>query len=229
MQKLSKRLSLAASFVKRGSKVCDVGTDHGYLPLFLYKEGRVESVCATDINEKPLENAKRTFMAEGACEIPLYLCDGLEKIDRNIADTVIIAGMGGEVISGIIDRASFVKDGSVSLILQPMTAARELRIYLSENGFFVEREEAVEDGGRVYSVMLARYDGVSRKTDALTERIGVIKPDTKDNLAYIKRQKRLCGELCSSIENIEEKTELYKRESEALKKLEETVGREEKQ
>ena len=102
MRDLSARLSVVAEFVKSGSSVCDVGTDHGYLPAFLYLSGKCKLVTATDIKEKPLKNAQNNLKKLGADGVSLILCDGLAGVDRSIADTVIIAGMGGEVISGII-------------------------------------------------------------------------------------------------------------------------------
>lgn len=222
MQNLSKRLSLVASFVRTGSFVCDVGTDHGYLPVFLLKSKKVRGVCATEINKKPFENAKKTFREENA-DIDIFLCDGLGNESLKKADTVIIAGMGGEVISGIIDRAPFLKSGDKSLILQPMTAAGELRSYLIENGFYTEKEQAVCDGGKVYGVMAVRYDGTKRTADALCRRIGIIKPDSEDNIVYIKRQERLCAELCESIKNIPEREEFFKAESLALKQIRELL------
>lgn len=220
---LCKRLLLAASFVKKGSKVCDVGTDHGYLPVFLYKNKLCKSVCATEINEKPFLNAKNTFEAENCGEIPIYLCNGLEKITENEADTVIIAGMGGEVISGIIDRAPFLKSASIDLILQPMTAAGELREYLAQNGFEVKKEKAVVENKKVYSVMLASFSGVRRQLGAAERRIGILKPDCEENLVYINRQKRLCEELLHSIENLEEKEELRNFEFAAKREIEELL------
>lgn len=219
MQTLSKRLTLAADFVRTGSSVCDVGTDHGYLPVFLLKSGKVKRICATDINEKPLKNAEKTFLKEGCTEIPLYLCDGLSAVDGSLVDTVIIAGMGGEVISGIIDRTPFIKPQKTELILQPMTAADELRRYLAANGFRVVREEAVTEASKVYSVMLAVYGGEKREIDAAEERIGILKPDSEDNLVYIKRQERLCAELCESLKNVPHKAELYERQKAALLKI----------
>ena len=159
MIELSKRLSLIASFVNEGSSVCDVGTDHGYLPAFLSLSQKCKSVMATDINQKPLQSAQANLERLGCKNVKLVLCDGLSLVTRADADTVIIAGMGGEVISGIIDRAQFLRDGSVTLILQPTTAAKGLRQFLAKNGFTVERETAIEENGKIYSIMLVRFTG----------------------------------------------------------------------
>ena len=123
MPLLSLRLKTIAGFVKKGARVCDVGTDHARLAIYLKKSGIAESVIATDINEKPLLTAKRNIENAGVFGIDLRLCDGLSFVNRNEADTIIIAGIGGNVISGIIDggRQFFIKD-CATFILQPTTA-----------------------------------------------------------------------------------------------------------
>ena len=197
---LTKRLSLIADLVEAGSSVCDVGTDHGYLPAFLYKSGKVKSVCATDINKKPLNNAKQTFIKEDIKDIPLYLCDGLQNISRDMADTVIIAGMGGEVISGIIDRAEFLRDDTVTLILQPTTSADKLREYLAKEGFVVVCEKAVKDNGKLYSVMKAHFCGMSYPADCVRLAIGLIRPDYEAGRAYIEKQCRIAESRAQELE-----------------------------
>ncbi|MBO7520397.1 MAG: SAM-dependent methyltransferase, partial [Clostridia bacterium] len=164
---LSKRLSLIASLVETGSSVCDVGTDHGHLPAFLYKSGKCKSVIATDIRKKPLENARKNLEAANAAGVELKLCDGLDGITRDMADTVIITGIGGEVISGIIDRAPFLRDYTVTLVLGPTTSAGRLRDYLAQAGFVVVFERAVEDNGKLYSVMKAHFRGIPYPIDNL--------------------------------------------------------------
>lgn len=223
MFRLSKRLSLAASYVKTGSCVCDVGTDHGYLPVFLYKSGICKSVCATEINKKPLYNAKSTFEKYNA-DIDIYLCDGIEAVPKDKIQTVIITGMGGDVISGIIDRAPVLFKEGINLILQPMTAARELREYLSSKGFKVCREEAVVDTNRVYSVMDVSYTGVSYTLSPALYRIGILKPDSEANIVYIKRQKRLIEELLNKLENVPDKRDLYEFEKKALEQINNYLG-----
>ena len=225
---LSKRLSLIASLVSPGSSVCDVGTDHGHLPAFLYKSGKYERIIATDIREKPLKNARKNLDAAGADGVTLLLTDGLEGITRDMADTVIIAGIGGEVISGIIDRAPFLRDYTVTLILQPTTSVGRLRDYLANAGFVVVFERAVEDNGKIYSVMKAHYGGVPYPIDNLRRSIGLIKPTYDEGRAYIEKQysviKKRADELSETGKNIL----LYRDSLDTVKKIEKLLSGEEK-
>ena len=219
MTGLSKRLSVIASFVDKGSSVCDVGTDHGYLPAFLYIYGKCKSIIATDINSKPLKSAQKNLERLGAGKVRLILCDGLDKVDRKDADTVIIAGMGGEVISGIIDRAPFLRDGTVKLILQPTTSAGNLRVYLSQNGFCVEHEQAVCENGKVYSVMAARFCGAPYTLNQTERLIGILKPDTPDAVEYIKKQYRIASKCACDLADVPQKSKEYKALLEAQNSL----------
>lgn len=210
MLELSKRLSLIASFVNKGSSVCDVGTDHGYLPAFLYISGKCKKVTATDINQKPLESAKANLARLGCRDVKLILCDGLASVTRQDADTVIIAGMGGEVISGIIHRAAFLRDNTVSLILQPTTAAKELRQYLAKSGFAVEREQAIRENGKIYSVMLARFSGAPYTLSDMQSVIGILKPDCDEAIQYIEKQYKIANKCARDLENVPRKQNEYK-------------------
>lgn len=224
---LSKRLTLIASFVQAGSSVCDVGTDHGYLPAFLYKSGKVKSVCATDIREKPLDKARRNLKAAGLSDVKLFLCDGLSQITRDMANTVIIAGMGGEVISGIIDRADFLRDDTVTLILQPTTSADKLRVYLAKSGFVVVCEKAVEENGRLYSVMAAHFCGIPYPIDDLRRTIGLVKPDYGDGRAYIEKQYSIAKRRADDLFGTDKNTEVYRDSRSVADKLKKLLGGEE--
>ncbi|MBR3968473.1 MAG: SAM-dependent methyltransferase [Clostridia bacterium] len=224
MLELSKRLSLIAQFVNEGSSVCDVGTDHGYLPAFLFLSGRCRSVCATDINQKPLESAKTNLKRLGVDGVRLVLCDGLAQISRADADTVIIAGMGGEVISGIINRASFLKDHTVSLILQPTTAAKELRLFLAKNGFTIEREKAIAENGKIYSVMCARFKGQPYDIDDVKAVIGLLKNDSDDACAYIEKQYRIAQKCAIDLSGVAHKQTEYKHYLNLSEKLKNILG-----
>ena len=220
---LSKRLSLIGSLVQAGSSVCDVGTDHGYLPAFLYKSGKCKSVCATDIREKPLETARLNLEKAGAGGVKLYLCDGLEKISRDMADTVIIAGMGGEVISGIIDRAPFLRDYTVTLILQPTTAADKLRDYLASEGFVVVFERAVSENGKIYSVSKCHYCGKPYPINALRRITGLIKPDCEEGRAYIEKQYNIIKKRSDELKNTNSNASLYRQDLTVLSQIEKVL------
>ena len=154
------RLKTAADLVRQNSRIADIGTDHAYLPAYLVLSGRVVSAIACDIVQGPLDNAAQTVKEYNLSEkIELRLCNGLHGVEADEVDDIVICGMGGELISAIIDDAKWVKDPSKHLILQPMSAVDDLRIYLAENGFSVEKEVLVKDSGRIYIVISAYYSG----------------------------------------------------------------------
>lgn len=159
MQALSKRLSAVASLVKQGSAIADVGTDHGYIPVYLCKKGVILKAVACDINEGPLSSCQTLVSQEGLSDfIDVRLSDGLEKIGENEIDTVIIAGMGGELIARILSDCSYIKNKH--LILNPMTHPEITRKFLYDNGFEINNDTIVEDSGHCYSVFDAVYTGV---------------------------------------------------------------------
>jgi len=148
---LTPRLKLIADMVKKGSRVCDVGTDHAHLPIYLSQNGIASNVIATDVAQKPLCVAEKNVKRYNVQNVELRLCDGLSGVAPFECDVVIIAGMGGETIRDIIRNAEWVK--SKKLILQPNTSAPELRTYLFSNGYKIERETYVKDRRFIYSVM----------------------------------------------------------------------------
>lgn len=206
---LSERLCLAASMVKDGARVCDVGTDHGYLAAALYKSGRVKSVIATDINEKPLAHARDSLKRLNAEGVSLRLCDGLAAVEKGEADTVIILGMGGEVIAGILSRAEWVKNENITLILQPMTSSWLLREYLYKNGFDIIKEPTLIEKGKVYSVMQVRFVGKERSADMFSTTVGKIETITESDILYLKKQFERCNRCTIKLESIENKQHEY--------------------
>lgn len=149
--RLQPRLQCLADCVPRGTRLADVGTDHGYLPVWLLQNGRIASAIASDINAEPLEHARRTA-AEYGVTLDLRLCPGLDAVAPNEADTVAIAGMGGETIIAILQAATWDWRGK-TLLLQPMTKAELLRRYLTEHGFRIASERLVLDKGTIYPVL----------------------------------------------------------------------------
>lgn len=151
---ISKRLLCCASMVQPGSRVADIGTDHGYLGIYLLQSGAARHVIACDLRKDPLENARRNaklFGVDG--EMELRLSDGLEKILPDEVDTVVMAGMGGDLIRKILSQCPWRKREGLQFILQPQSAGNVLRRWLCEDGFEIQREEPVQDGHFLYTVM----------------------------------------------------------------------------
>lgn len=159
---ISDRLLLCASMVHPGAVVADVGTDHGYLPIYLVKNGICPYVIAADLREKPLQTAKRNAALYGTEEkTEFILSDGLHNIKENSFDTLICAGMGGDCIAGILEAAPYLRDEKYTLILQPQSSGNDLRRYLGEQGFCIEEERLVKDGRFLYAAMKIRFGGGS--------------------------------------------------------------------
>ena len=187
---LNARLLSAAKFVRQDATFADVGTDHGYLPLFLLEEGRVKFAYCSDINEGPLSSAKRNAVERGAdSKMEFILTDGIAALSgRGITDYAV-CGMGGELIADIIERAPHLKNKGINLILQPMSKQAHLRSYLAKSGFEILEESYSFDAGKYYVCLLATYTDVRRSlTDAEAEigRVSNEKGDTYAEIGYIK-------------------------------------------
>ena len=164
---MKKRLECIASHVPDGIGMIDVGTDHGYLPVALARRGYPGALYASDINAGPLAAARRSAAEAGLSgRIEFQLCDGLDRCAPESVDCIVIAGMGGDTICGILDRAEFCMDPRYTLVLQPMTRAEVLRYWLVYNEFEIAAEDIAEEGGTLYTVLVARFGGVTRLNEA---------------------------------------------------------------
>lgn len=162
--KLNPRLEMIAKLVDFGAKIIDVGCDHAYISAYLLQNGICETADASDINPGPLKRAEATLQKHGLIDrVKLFLSSGLDRVPENVYDTVILAGMGGETISEIIDGCRWIKSSGVRLILNPMTADEHLRRYLYENGFCVIGERLALEGTKLYVCIKAKYDGSKRE------------------------------------------------------------------
>ena len=151
---LQPRLALLASLVTAGASIVDVGTDHGYLPVYLLRHGVIAHAVASDINALPLAHAKRTAAEYGVTRgVDFRLCAGLDAVSPHEVDTVVVAGMGGETIVEILKNAPWTREKT--LLLQPMTKPEILRVWLTENGYVITRERLVRDKDTLYAVLTA--------------------------------------------------------------------------
>lgn len=152
--KLDDRLMAIVELLGSVDIVVDVGCDHGYVANYLVENNLSKKVYATDISKDSLDKNREFSKKRGnEGEVISVLGDGLKPLNEDF-DGVVIAGMGGELIKEILEESKDkVKDKI--LILQPMTGRVELRKYLSENGFFIERESIVKDKNKFYEIIRA--------------------------------------------------------------------------
>lgn len=160
---LGKRLSLAAEFVRKGSRLCDIGTDHAYLPAYLVKNGISVSAIAADLRKGPLKNAEKTVEDVGLKDkITLRLSDGLDEISPDEVSDIVLAGMGGDLICDILKRADWIHESSKRIIAQPQTHSEKVRAFFISNGFEIIGENACEEDGRLYICICAEYTGENK-------------------------------------------------------------------
>lgn len=172
--KLQPRLACIASLVPRGAHLADVGTDHGYLPVYLLRCGAIASAIASDLRPEPLAHAKRSAAEYGVEEnIDFRLCSGLDAISPDEVDTIVIAGMGGELIVKLLEAAPWTREKELTLILQPQTKAEVLRRWLAENGCRFKKETLVRDKGTLYAIMCVTA-GESRPLSEAEAHAGVL-------------------------------------------------------
>lgn len=157
---ISKRLALCASLVPPGQPVADVGCDHGYLGIHLLTEGRVPFVQASDLNEMPLESARRNAARFGVADKMSFSCaGGLDAVSPGSVATVVCAGMGGDLIRKIVEAAPWVMDPAYTLILQPQSGVADFRKWVFQQGFSVLEEHPVLEDGHMYFAMKLRWTG----------------------------------------------------------------------
>ena len=151
-KKLNKRLTAIAELVRPGATVCDVGTDHAYLPCYLARTGNYAQIYASDLNPNPLLRAKAEIEKQGV-DVRLIQSDGLENVPQ--CDDVIIAGMGGELIAEIAEKCPF-KHKNLRLITQPMTRQEDLRQRLHNAGYEIILEKTVFENNRNFIIIYAK-------------------------------------------------------------------------
>ncbi len=185
---LTPRLSAVASLVKGGGIIADIGTDHGYLPIALVKEGKVSGAIAADINKGPLENARKSVEEEGLTDkITLRLSDGLSQFCENEVNEIVFAGMGGTLIAEKLKETTWVKNENIHFIFQPQSRAEDLRRYLFENGFEIQNEVATHENRRFYIAFDAIFTGEKNTyTDGFCY-IGKL-PKTQDSIGHLIHQ-----------------------------------------
>lgn len=172
MIQLSQRLQAVADLAEDAGVVADVGTDHGYIPLFLIACGKAQRAIAMDINEGPLQRAREHIRQYNQQErIETRLSDGLSKLRPGEAQTIVIAGMGGALMKRILTEGEATAHAADCLVLQPQSELPMFRRFLVEYGYRILREDMVYEDGKFYSMMAVKWteSDVGDNLQAMTE------------------------------------------------------------
>ena len=154
--KLTDRLLKIADLVTKGKKIADIGTDHGYIPVYLLNKGHVDFAILADVNKGPLENARSEVRHNNLTDkVDLRLGSGIEVLNENEVDEVIIAGMGGILISEILEAGKEKLSHVNRLILQPNNHEESLRQWLVNHQFVIKKEEILLEAGKFYEIIVA--------------------------------------------------------------------------
>lgn len=227
---LSKRLNAVAAMVTSGHVVCDVGCDHGYVSIFLVKTKKCPKVYALDVREGPLERARQHVEAYACTEyIEIIRSDGMKEMPSGIADTLILAGMGGRLVIKILSESMEKIRKMKELVLQPQSEIGLVREFIRKEGFALADEDMVEEDGKYYPVMRAVWDSKTgdfcenNEKQAVLDKYGPIllagrHPVLKE---YLLREEILLEEIKRKLEESGGSTEQTKRRR---LKLEEEKG-----
>ncbi len=154
---LSKRLKYVADFISPQYVLADIGTDHGFVPIYQVACKGTPKAYAMDINVGPLERADEHIAEEGLKDkIETRLSDGMQQLKRGEAESILIAGMGGALMVKILSEGTHALETAKELILSPHTEADLVRCFIRDSHFVIDREGMVCDAGKYYVVMHAR-------------------------------------------------------------------------
>lgn len=170
MVKISNRLTTAAALVTQGYTLADVGTDHGYIPIYLLQQKKIPAAIAMDINEGPLERAKEHIALYGLqAYIQTRLSDGVAALKPGEVEVVLIAGMGGGLVMHILKDGEKVCQSAKELILQPQSEIEHVREFLREKGYTILAEDMVYEDGKFYPMMKVQYQGENENAQKASE------------------------------------------------------------
>lgn len=212
---LSKRLSMVASMVEETGCLADVGTDHGYVPIFLIEQEKIACAIAMDINEGPLKRAKEHILEHGLQDrILVRQSDGVAQLKEGEAQSVVIAGMGGLLTIQILQQGRAVLKEVKELILQPQSDIFLVRRFLQEQEYQIVDENMVEEDGKYYPMMRVVHGKMEPWTE-VAYHYGKYLLQKKDRclLSFLEREERIYQSLQEKLkENENPKTRERKEE-----------------
>ncbi|MBQ8039331.1 MAG: SAM-dependent methyltransferase [Lachnospiraceae bacterium] len=190
---LSARLEAVAGMVTKDNRVCDVGCDHGYISIYLVKNGISPYVYAMDVNQGPLERAQEHIVMYGLGDkVETILSDGLVALGDRESDTLICAGMGGKLVIKILTEGMEKVCKMKELILQPQSEIHLVRAFLRKQGFYIDKEDMVFEDGKYYPMMhVLVHSNQKNEDNAVSDKFGPVllrekHPVLKEFLEYTK-------------------------------------------
>ena len=187
---LSDRLRTAAYMVTAGNRVCDVGCDHGFVPIYLIEQGISPRVLAMDVGSGPLGAAKKHIAERGLeAKIETRLSDGLHNYNIGEADTLICAGMGGRLMMRILTDDPDKTESFREMILQPQSELEQFRAWLRSRGYRITHEDMIEEDGKFYSMM--RVETEAGCPD-LHEYAEILRKESNNSKRYVIDDSELC-------------------------------------
>ncbi|MBR5268237.1 MAG: SAM-dependent methyltransferase [Lachnospiraceae bacterium] len=231
--KLSNRLEMVVSFVKPGESAADVGTDHGHVPVELVRRGIVKRAYAMDVRKGPLSKAEENIAAARMKDkIETRLSDGVQKLSAGEAESVIIAGMGGELVIHIMEEGRHVWDMVEQWVLSPHSELHKVREWLEKNGFKIVKEDMLFEEGKYYTVMDVRKADIqdamnhAHEDESVFEkryRYGTYLKETKNQvfLDFLKDEE---AKLLTLKQNLEKQAVQSERAKESLKEVEDKLS-----
>lgn len=234
--RLSKRLAALSELVTEGKRLADIGTDHGYIPIYLCLKDRIPSAIAMDINGGPLKRAREHILEYGLCSrIETRLSDGLQKLCPGEVDAILIAGMGGGLVIKILSEGEQIMTGSEELILQPQSEIPRVRRYLREHGFVIADEDMVEEDDKFYPMMKVHkvsesmdagdpagssMDGADKRYQEICENFGPVLLAKRHPvlLAWMKREQNVLQKIAQQLEKHPASEQIEIRRQEILSK-----------
>lgn len=180
--KLAERLLKVASLVPPSSSIADIGTDHGYIPIYLIQQKKIKKAVAADIHKGPLERAK-VHIAEKQLQdkIEVRLGSGLSVINKYEVEGAVIAGMGGQMIQSILEHDNSIARTLRWFVLQPQSHVADLRIWLQKNKYQIEKEVLIQEKHQLYEAIYV-VQGEMKEFSFLDAEIGVTKGRYEDLL-----------------------------------------------
>lgn len=200
----SKRIEILSSLIKEGESVADIGTDHGWLPILLIEREKSPWVIASDISAKSLKKLDGKLSdSKYSSKIRALVSDGLKEFKEPYPETLVMAGMGGDLIIKILEESIEKVRLSQGLVFQANTKRDELRRFLHSNGWFIVEEKAFFDEGIYYNIFRAEK-GRENSYEDFEYRYGKLLVDNKNQALkeYLLKEKKGLVDLIIKLKNL---------------------------